>query len=665
MSSEEEPFLPSESEYSPSSSSSSNSGNNLFKKRKQAATRNLFDDVPICVAPASTTSNDNFEKRCQKNKNPEENIISDLKKKKVFSKRDKKARKKVSDPDNNWKKRVAAIAREKGESYISQKGKTVPRKAVNEATLCKLKCPKKCSDNVTLEMRKKIFTRFYKLDVNEKNMFLFKSMTARSPKRPQKTATRHRTVSYRYFLEIDKRTIFICKQAFCSIFQIGKKKIEYLQKNNQLTEPAPTPDKRGRHTNRPHKLCDDVRQYIIDHISSFPADLSHYSRNINPHKKYLSPTLNISRMYDLYKEMCNDNQKPAKYFVKYCTYSKIFSTEFNLSFGTPRSDTCATCDSGEGNEEHKANYEAAFLSQREDRNISKSNAEICYITMDLQQTLPLPKLTTSKAFYLRQMWMYNLGIHSINKGQEKANFFTWTEDVAHRGSAEICSSLLTFLEYHIPIQGKGISHLVIWTDSCAGQNKNFLIICLYQYLILKGIVKQIDHKFPEVGHSFLDSDRDFGRIEKNLRKHDTIYLPEEYRTIISKSSKINHVTDMTHHFREFKDLAQDLNLINRKKTLQNKTVPFRDGIKWIRVDEYGSYWYKESYDPNTPFQKVNIIKNARLTPPSHIEIQRIGRKYGKLAPLKIDNLKTQVPFVKDTYRWYYEGIIKDQEENSS
>lgn len=122
---------------------------------------------------------------------------------------------------------------------------------------------------------------------------------------------------------------------------------------------------------------------------------------------------------------------------------------------------------------------------------------------------------------------------------------------------------------------------------------------------------------------------------------------------------------MTHHFREFKDLAQDLNLINRKKNLQNKTVPFRDGIKWIRVDEYGSYWYKESYDPNTPFQKVNIIKNVRLTPPSHIEIQRIGRKYGKLTPLKIDNLKTQVPFVKDTYHWYYEGIIKDQEENSS
>lgn len=29
-------------------------------------------------------------------------------------------------------------------------------------------------------------------------------------------------------------------------------------------------------------------------------------------------------------------------------------------------------------------------------------------------------------------------------------------------------------------------------------------------------------------------------------------------------------------------------------------------VKWIRIDEYGSYLYKESYDEMTPFQKVDI-----------------------------------------------------------
>lgn len=81
------------------------------------------------------------------------------------------------------------------------------------------------------------------------------------------------------------------------------------------------------------------------------------------------------------------------------------------------------------------------------------------------------------------------------------------------------------------------------------------------------------------------------------------------------------------------------------------------------MDEYGSYLYKDSYNPNTPFTKLNIIKNVRLAPPSNVAIQRIGRKHGKLAPLKLDNLKSQVCFVKELYRWYYENIIKEQENS--
>jgi len=43
-----------------------------------------------------------------------------------------------------------------------------------------------------------------------------------------------------------------------------------------------------------------------------------------------------------------------------------------------------------------------------------------------------------------------------------------------------------------------------WTDSCGGQNKNFRVLCFFQYLILTD-------KFPEAGHTYSDSD--FGNIE--------------------------------------------------------------------------------------------------------------------------------------------------------
>jgi len=56
-------------------------------------------------------------------------------------------------------------------------------------------------------------------------------------------------------------------------------------------------------------------------------------------------------------------------------------------------------------------------------------------------------------------------------------------------------------------------------------------------MIMKSYFHTIDHKFPEVGHSYLDSDRDFGRIEKRLRKHQNIYTPEQNRNYYKRSFK--------------------------------------------------------------------------------------------------------------------------------
>ncbi|KAJ8728609.1 hypothetical protein PYW07_006305 [Mythimna separata] len=243
-----------------------------------------------------------------------------------------------------------------------------------------------------------------------------------------------------------------------------------------------------------------------------------------------------------------------------------------------------------------------------DRNKPKEDIGLLYLTVDLQQTMPLPKIPTSKAFYLRQICFYNLGIHVVDQTKQKAVCCTWTEDVADRGSVEVASSLLRFVEVDQSCRNK--YHLVIWSDSCAGQNKNFNIIVLYQYMILKGYFKIIDHKFPEVGHSYLDSDRDFGRIEKIMRKHEAVYAPEQYREIIGKASR-NNVIDMTDHFRSINDLQKKLNLTNRKVDENKQKVNFRDGIKWIRVEEFGDYLYKENYDEMMPFRKVDILKKKR------------------------------------------------------
>ena len=90
---------------------------------------------------------------------------------------------------------------------------------------------------------------------------------------------------------------------------------------------------------------------------------SHYSRADAPLKRFLNPVLNIQRIYNQYlgaeepevlqreKEIIKARQErrfplppKIKPVVTEHRYRHIFHTEFNLGFGVPRTDTCATCD---------------------------------------------------------------------------------------------------------------------------------------------------------------------------------------------------------------------------------------------------------------------------------------------------------------------------------
>lgn len=124
-------------------------------------------------------------------------------------------------------------------------------------------------------------------------------------------------------------------------------------------------------------------------------------------------------------------------------------------------------------------------------------------------------------------------------------------DLAEKGINEIASCLWYFTQLSKNTTLQDVDHLVIWSATCVSQNKNFYILSLYGSMILKGEFKIIDHKFPEVGHSYLDSDGDFGRIEKKLRKNQNIYTPEQYRNIIKGVSKKNAVlVDAEHQFKK-------------------------------------------------------------------------------------------------------------------
>lgn len=341
-----------------------------------------------------------------------------------------------------------------------------------------------------------------------------------------------------------------------------------------------------------------------------------------------------------------------RFLVKVSYYRHVFVSEFNLSFAHPKSDTCSTCDAGKSTEEHTLTYKLSFEMQSSDREKAKKVPNVCYMTVDLQQTMPLPKLSTSKAFYLRQLCFYNLGVHCVTTDGLKRYLLTWIESEANRGSVEVISCLWTLIQNTSLINTR--RHLIIWSDSCPGQNKNFNMIALHQVLVLKNF-DIIDHKFPEVGHTYLDSDRDFGRIEKVLRKHENIYTPEQYREIIKGAIGVNGtLINMSDHFRSVTSLPRQLKIKNAKTNVLKQKISFRDELKWIRVEEYGSYLYKTSYTPYTPFLKVKISDED--APDISNVLQR--KKMTKvIAEEKIKNLAHQIQFIPEEHKWFYKNIV--------
>ena len=59
------------------------------------------------------------------------------------------------------------------------------------------------------------------------------------------------------------------------------------------------------------------------------------------------------------------------------------------------------------------------------------------------------------------------------------------------------------------------NHLITYSDSCGGQNRNVYLLSLWLHIVASDefAITVVDQKFMTVGHSYLPSDRDFSSIE--------------------------------------------------------------------------------------------------------------------------------------------------------
>lgn len=425
-----------------------------------------------------------------------------------------------------------------GEEHRSSQGNLVRKKECKPGICCK-SCKLGCQNKINEIRQKQIFHYYYALDWTSKDAFLSGQISVQPVKRKftkKDVSRRQKTRSYRLQDEngIDHK---VCKNFFKNVLDVCDGKITKAL-NRKVVSGTPVLDKRGRHS--PHnKSNHDDKNYLIQFIKKFPAYESHYCRH-HTAKKYLSPNLNMSLMYDEYKKSCElDKKKILSLFV----FREIFNHSFNLSFHRPQKDTCQKCDQfniqlkslpdGEEKQKmelerslHQRKAEAVKALKKEETTQAKNSQGLKHVAVfDLQRTLPVPVLSTSVAYYKRQMWVFNLCIH--DEGKNIGNMFIWDESIASRGAQEILSCLIKYISFLPDTPNKIIN---LYSDSCGGQNRNIKVVVGLLNEMQKRDIKEINLKFFVSGHSFSTCDQNFGVIDKEKKYHENIFIPEAWET---------------------------------------------------------------------------------------------------------------------------------------
>ncbi|PSN53749.1 hypothetical protein C0J52_02214 [Blattella germanica] len=485
-----------------------------------------------------------------------------------------------------YHREIIKESRLKNQAYVNYKGETVKPREQGYDCRCKWKCiTTKISSDVMMELYSKFLTFGTK---NEQDGHL-QSLIERKPK----------DHTYKYWLSSSGGHVQVCKLAFLSVYGISD---DILRRIRDLLSSGKSPkDMRGKQRSA-NAMPAEVTLLIEDHINSFPINEGHYTSR---EYKYLSPNLNVKKMWKLFQ-----SEHPQRK-VSYWYYWKIFKDNFNLKFNQPQVDTCCLCEqlkvkikSSSLNDNAKRVAVAEHIVHRRKadkfykkihhvKNMCRERDDVAGISIDFMQNLMHPVIPIQDTFYLRQLTYNIFNIHDLKS--EKAVFYTYDETTAKKSPNEVCSFILSYINEYV---SSSIRQFFLFSDGCAGQNKNHCLIRLMLALEAKGRFDSIHQYFPIRGHSYLPCDRDFSVVKRTVKKQDRVYLPLDYTELITSSSSKNAFTVHMVHKEEILDFKSWWPAHYKKNVLsvesQGRTVP-REMKQHFSISEFMEFsYYKQT-----------------------------------------------------------------------
>lgn len=437
--------------------------------------------------------------------------------------------------------------RNTGKKYVTKKGVEIRAREMRANPCVQKNCKHGCG-TITDERRQNIFDHFWTLDTDRRRDWLVSNSKQECVKRKRTKDVSRRNATFKYFINEGEGRRQVCLTFILNTLDITQKFLHYTL--SHASYGTAQEDLRGKHV-PPNKTSKDLIDSVKKYIENLPSVPSHYCRK-NSSKFYLPQEFkNLTNLYRLYKQ---NYQTEGKDVVGEKVFKNIFLKEFNIGFHVPRKDKCVKCIKyqndgddalAEEKNTHLKDKEETLARFKTHQEIHTKDKTILCTSFDLQKVLNTPFGESMLLYYSRKLAVYNLTFYEC--GSREGYCFTWDESEGKRGSNEIATILKKYIDI---VDERGtIKHLILYSDSCPGQNKNKIILsCLHQCLhsCINVMSIQINYLLP--GHTYMPVDSMHAVIERSVT-NNIIWAPSQWATIFSlarKSPKPYHVEVLTH-----------------------------------------------------------------------------------------------------------------------
>lgn len=232
----------------------------------------------------------------------------------------------------------------------------------------------------------------------------------------------------------------------------------------------------------------------------------------------------------------------------------------------------------------------------------------------------------------------------------------WVEGTAGRGSQEVGSALKKYILENC----LNIEELILWSDSCGGQNRNIKIVLMMKHVLHSHpTLKKITMRLLIPGHTFLPNDSEFGDVESHLKSHQRLYTDDDYINVMKTCRKKSPFTVTKLVKEDFKSVVElESNIVNRKLDIEGNKV------NWLKFREMGfekdkpfALFFKTELNQDPREIDLSKRKVGRQFSPFQLDLPLLQPEGKAISVPKMKDLKSMLVFIpsdaKDFYKKFF------------